>query len=162
MHPWDAAQLATFLGWAEGASQNYPLWTVLAMTGMRRGEALALRWRDVDLEAGTLRVRRSAGMVRNAGEGAEIHEGDTKSGKRRVIDLDEDAVTGLRAHRKARGAMALGVPASCAAAENLHQYREDDAANRDDRRDDLRACQRLEGAGRPGEQPRQELGMNHE
>jgi integrase len=83
------------------------LWHTLAMTGMRRGEALALRWRDVDLEAGTLRVRRSAGMVRNAGEGAAVPEGDTKSGKPRVIDLDEGAVAPLRAHRKARGAMAL-------------------------------------------------------
>ena len=34
-------------------------------------------------------------------------EGDTKSGKPRVIDLDEDAVAVLRAWRKARGSMAL-------------------------------------------------------
>ena len=58
------------------------------MTGMRRGEALALRWRDVDLDAATVSVRRSAGVVRNAGEGAEVVEGATKSGKPRVIDLD--------------------------------------------------------------------------
>jgi integrase len=112
MHPWDAGQLAAFLGWAEQSSQNYPLWHLLSMTGMRRGEALALRWRDADLEAGTLRVRRSAGMVRNAGESASVVEGDTKSGKPRVIDLDEDAVSVLRAHRKARGAMALQLVAS--------------------------------------------------
>ena len=107
MHPWNAAQLAAFLGWAGQNSQSYPLWHTLAMTGMRRGEALALRWRDVDLEAATVSVRRSAGMVRNAGEGAAVHEGDTKSGKPRVIDLDEDAVSVLRAHRKARGLLAL-------------------------------------------------------
>ena len=74
---------------------------------MRRGEALALRWRDVDLDAGTLSVRRSAGMIRNAGEGAEVTEGDTKSGKPRVVDLGPATVAVLRAHRKARGAMAL-------------------------------------------------------
>jgi integrase len=74
---------------------------------MRRGEALALRWRDVDLDAGTVSVRRSAGMVRNAGEGAEVHEGDTKSGKPRVVDLEDDAAGVLRAHRKLRGSMAL-------------------------------------------------------
>ena len=45
-----------------------PLWHVLAYTGMRRGEALALRWRDVDLDAATVSVRRSAGMVRIAGK----------------------------------------------------------------------------------------------
>ena len=107
MHPWTAGQLAAFLGWAEANSQSYALWHLLAMTGMRRGEALALRWRDVDLDAGTVSVRRSAGMVRNAGEGAEVHEGDTKSGKPRVVDLEDDAAGVLRAHRKLRGSMAL-------------------------------------------------------
>ena len=107
MHPWDAGQLAAFLGWAEGTSHSYPLWHLLAMTGMRRGEALALRWRDVDLEAGTVSVRRSAGMVRVAGEGAEVREGDTKSGKPRVVDLDDEAAAVLRAWRKDRGSMAL-------------------------------------------------------
>jgi integrase len=104
---WSAGQLAAFLSWAAGHSQNHALWHVLAMTGMRRGEALALRWRNVDLDAGTVRVRRSAGMVRTAGEGAEVVEGDTKSGKPRVVDLDAGTVTMWRAYRKARGSMAL-------------------------------------------------------
>jgi integrase len=80
---------------------------VLAFTGMRRGEALALRWRDADLDAATARVRRSAGMIRNAGEGAGVIEGDTKSGKPRLVDLDGPTVAVLRAHRRERGAMAL-------------------------------------------------------
>lgn len=107
MHPWDAGQLAAFLGWAEGNAQNYPLWHTLAMTGMRRGEALALRWRDVDLDAGTVSVRRSAGMVRVAGESADVVEGGTKTGKPRVVDLDDDAVAVLRAWKRDRGSMAL-------------------------------------------------------
>lgn len=107
MHPWNAGQLGAFLGWAESESQNFALWHTLAMTGMRRGEALALRWRDVDLDAGTVSVRRSAGMVRNAGEGAAVTEGDTKSGKPRVADLDDGAAAVLRAWRKDRGSMAL-------------------------------------------------------
>jgi integrase len=74
---------------------------------MRRGEALALRWRDVDLDAATLRIRRSAGMVRVAGEGAGVVEGDTKSGKPRLIDLDAPTVAALRAHKRERGAAAL-------------------------------------------------------
>jgi hypothetical protein len=47
------------------------------------------------------------GIVRNAGESADMVEGDTKSGKPRVIDLDAETVAVLRAHRKARGGMAL-------------------------------------------------------
>ncbi|MGO9671190.1 MAG: tyrosine-type recombinase/integrase, partial [Streptosporangiaceae bacterium] len=49
----------------------------------------------------------SAGMVRNAGESAEVAEGDTKSGKPRVVDLDAATVAVLRAHRKDRGGLAL-------------------------------------------------------
>ena len=107
MHPWTAAQLAAFLRWAEGQSENVALWTVLAMTGMRRGEALSLRWRDIDLDGGCIRLRRSAGIVRYAGEGAEMVEDDTKSSKPRVIDLDADTVALLRAWRKQRGLLAL-------------------------------------------------------
>jgi integrase len=107
MHPWNAAQLAAFLGWSAENSQHHVAWTLLAMTGMRRGEALALRWRDVNLDVGTVSVRRSAGVVRIKGEGATIAEGDTKTGKPRVIDLDASTVAGLRAHRKARGAVHL-------------------------------------------------------
>jgi hypothetical protein len=76
MKCWTAAQLAAFLGWAREHSQHTALWHVLAHTGMRRGELLALRWRDVDLDAGTLSIRRSAGMVRNAGESAGVVAGE--------------------------------------------------------------------------------------
>ncbi len=107
MKCWNAGQLATFLAWARENSQRDPQWHVLAHTGVRRGELLALRWRDVDLDAATLSIRRSAGMVRNAGESAEVVEGDTKSGKPRVIDLDAATVAILRAHRKDRGGVAL-------------------------------------------------------
>lgn len=37
----------------------YPLWALLVTSGLRPGEALGLRWRDVDLEAGTIHVRRA-------------------------------------------------------------------------------------------------------
>ena len=107
MKCWSAAQLAAFLGWAKENSQSHSLWHMLAHTGIRRGEALALRWRDIDLDAGTVSVRRSAGIVRNAGESAGVVEGDTKSGKPRVIDLDGATVAVLRAHRKERGTVVL-------------------------------------------------------
>ena len=107
MHPWTAGQLAAFLGWANGHADNAALWHVLAYTGARRGEALALRWRDVDLDAATVRIRRSAGMVRIAGESAGVVEGDTKSGKPRIVDLDEGTVAVLRARKRERGALAL-------------------------------------------------------
>lgn len=56
---------------------------------------------------GTVSIRRSAGMVRNTGESTGVHEGDTKSGKPRLVDMNDDAATVLRAYRKDRGSMAL-------------------------------------------------------
>ncbi|WP_165772518.1 tyrosine-type recombinase/integrase [Tepidiforma thermophila] len=70
---------------------------VLALTtGMRQGELLALRWRDVDLEGGTIRVTGSLAWV--AGE-YRIQEPKTAS-SRRAVALGELARSALRAHRQ--------------------------------------------------------------
>ena len=107
MRPWTAAQLASFLGWSREHSSYHALWSMLAMTGMRRGEALALRWRDIELEAGTVAVRRGARMIRYKGERGAVYEGPTKNHRARVIDLDVGTVALLRSWRRERGALAL-------------------------------------------------------
>jgi integrase len=106
---WSSAQLAAFLAWSEQHCQNHALWYVLAYTGMRRGEALSLRWRDVDFERATVRIRRSAGIVREFGEGAEMVEDDTKSSKPRVADLDQGTVAVWKAWKRQRGEMHLSL-----------------------------------------------------
>jgi integrase len=39
------------------------LWTLAAMVGLRKGEALALTWNDVDLDAAEVTVRGSLGRA---------------------------------------------------------------------------------------------------
>jgi len=57
VHAWDAATLREFLGGSLAAEDRlHPLWVLLATTGMRRGEALGLRWHDVDFDGGRVRV----------------------------------------------------------------------------------------------------------
>jgi integrase len=107
MRPWTAGQLSAFLGWSKDHSALHTAWTVLAMTGMRRGELLALRWRDVDFAAGTITIRRSVGVVRHAGESVAITEGTTKTGKPRVVDTDPQTIALLKSWRAARGQLAL-------------------------------------------------------
>src|ERR1017187_3696404 len=107
MYPWTAQQLGRFLGWARANSRMYAAWYLLAYTGMRRGELLALRWRDIDLDAATISIRRSVGIVRVKGQKGYLREGPTKTCKPRVVDLDPATVAVLRAWRRERGAMAL-------------------------------------------------------
>jgi integrase len=107
MHPWSADQLRTFLDWSAGASPVHAAWHTLAYTGMRRGELLALRWRDVDLDAGTIAVRRSVGVIKTKGQPEQITEGGTKTCRPRVIDIDPATTAVLRAWKSERGALAL-------------------------------------------------------
>ena len=62
MKVWSVAELKTFLA-AERENALYPLWLTLATTGMRRGEALGLRWQDLDLEARTLSIRQTRVVI---------------------------------------------------------------------------------------------------
>ncbi|MFQ1002606.1 tyrosine-type recombinase/integrase [Modestobacter sp. SSW1-42] len=108
MQAWTAAELGRFLGWADARDREIAMgWRLLAATGMRRGEALALRWRDIDLDAGRLAVRRSVGIVNTKGSGEQVIEGPTKTGRSRVIDLDSGTISALRAYRATRGLLAL-------------------------------------------------------
>jgi len=121
MHPWTAEQLRSFLGWARDHSQVYAAWYLAAYTGMRRGELLALRWRNVDLDAATISVRRSVGVVRTKGEPGYLREGPTKTCKPRVVDIDPATVAVLRAWKRERGALALQLARSDALVFGNHE-----------------------------------------
>ena len=69
------------------------VWLVMT-TGIRRGEVCALRWRDVDLDAETIAIRRS--YILRKGIGVEK---DTKTHQMRRIAIDSETVTLLREHR---------------------------------------------------------------
>jgi len=73
----------------------YALFAVAMAAGLRRGEALALRWSDVDLDAGTLRVSRT--LSRTAA-GLVFTEPKTAR-SRRTIPLPAALVEELRGHR---------------------------------------------------------------
>jgi integrase len=93
---WDGPTLRLFLEacLAEG-DRHYPLWVLLATTGMRRGEALGLRWSDVDLDSGRMRVVQTVVQTRNS---VSLGVPKTSQG-RRSVSLDPMTVSVLRAHR---------------------------------------------------------------
>jgi integrase len=91
------AQAQTVLRKLEGRSV-YPILVVALATGMRRGELLALRWGDVDLDGASLRVEQSLEQTK---AGLSFKSPKTRHG-RRSISLPPSAVTVLRDHWKAQ------------------------------------------------------------
>ncbi len=91
----DSDQLRRFLDAIEAKMPRfYPLFLLIARTGVRLGEALALQWEDLDLVRGEMRVERSLGPS---------GETDTpKSGHGRTVDLSRTLRETLRRlHAKA-------------------------------------------------------------
>jgi len=77
-----------------------PLWALAVGSGLRRGELLALRWSDIDADAGTLVVRRTLALAE--GGGFEMTAPKTPR-SRRTVNLPAFARDALR-HQKARQA----------------------------------------------------------
>jgi integrase len=75
------------------------LYVLAVTTGMRQGELLGLKWEDIDLNAGTLRVRRTLSTAIGGGFGFSPPK--TAKG-RRNIKLPESALSSLRNHREAQ------------------------------------------------------------
>jgi integrase len=88
-----------------------PVVSFLLGTGCRRGEALALRWKDLDLEKGTVRIERSLEHTRS---GVRVKSPKTAH-SRRSITIAPWLVAELRAHHarqlEQRLALGLGKPA---------------------------------------------------
>ena len=93
-----AAQLASFLREVK-ESGVFALYYIDLTTGLRRGELLGLKWEDVDLEKGELRVRRQIGRV-----GGEVLEMPLKTKNAyRTLSLAADAIDVLKEQKRKAG-----------------------------------------------------------
>jgi len=89
-------QAQAFLDAARGERLE-AFYSVAIACGLRRGEALGLRWSDVDLAEGTLRVART--LSRTKAAGLQFTEPKTAR-SRRTLPLPGACVEQLRRHRK--------------------------------------------------------------
>jgi integrase len=78
----------------------YPAVAFAAFTGARRGEVLAIRWRDLDLDNGTATIARS---LTDAPRGTLSFK-SPKNGKARTICISSQLVEILRSHHAAQAA----------------------------------------------------------
>ena len=91
-------QLQSFLREARD-SGVFELYYLELATGLRRGELLGLKWEDIDLERGDLRVRRQIARING-----EVVEAPLKTKNAyRTLPLAEDTIGVLEAQRKKTG-----------------------------------------------------------
>ena len=94
--PLDVEQTRVLL--AAAKCDRFECLYVLSLTcGLRMGEALGLKWSDIDLDAGILRVHRQLQRIR---EGGGLVFSEPKNASRRTIDLPQKAVDALWSQRK--------------------------------------------------------------
>ncbi len=112
MRTWTGSQVRHFLNLCEG-DRYAPAFAFLALTGCRRGEALGLRWSDVDLSGARASIRQSVIPLTKAGgkgrEGRLVAR--TKTDRARVIELDGATVAALRKWKAAQAAEILAMDA---------------------------------------------------
>ena len=90
------ADVARLFAVAEESDPELATFVVLAAaTGARRSEVVALRWADIDLDVGTVKVGRAIVMGPNG-----LIEKDTKTHASRQVSLDPTTLAVLRSHRE--------------------------------------------------------------
>jgi integrase len=99
----DLDQIKTLLLTADGEGhQTAALAHLLVKGGLRKNEAAGTQWKDIDFASGTLTITRQLVVI-----GPEPVFGPPKSGKDRVIDLDDETLQRLSAHKKGQAELKL-------------------------------------------------------
>jgi integrase len=87
---WEPTEAARFLAATRG-DRWHPLWALALDSGARRGELVALRWADVDLDGRVITIARSRVLV-----DGRVVEGSPKSGRARRVDIGPETMAALR------------------------------------------------------------------
>ena len=93
MRPLTAVQVRVLFD-AAGGDRLEALYILAVTTGLRQGELLGLKWDDVDLDSGTLQVRRTL----TTAKGGPVLSAPKTKGSRRSVKLSQTALEALRSH----------------------------------------------------------------
>jgi integrase len=95
MHPLTPDQAKLLLQVAHEVGDRLEALYVLAIhTGLRQGELLGLKWDDVDLDDGSLQVRRTLTITKNG----PVFTSPKTTGSRRSVKLTSKATEALKSH----------------------------------------------------------------
>lgn len=95
---WNQYEAATFLE-ASALEWLHPLWHLLLLEGMRRGEALGLRWRDVNFARGTAHIVQTVAPDKSNRGRAMIQDRTKTNAGARSVRLTSRTLDALKQHR---------------------------------------------------------------
>ena len=106
---WEPWQVGAFLDYLDSSGERLAaLFHLAALRGLRRGELCGLRWQDLDLDGGSLRVAQQRVAV-----GWVVVTGAPKTKRSaRTISLDSTSVEALRGHKARQAAERLAAGAA--------------------------------------------------
>lgn len=93
MTVWEVHEIKTFLDIAK-KDRFYTAFHLAVTTGMRRGEILGLRWKDIDFQKGTLYVRQTL-----SNDGKQFLVGGKTESSIRSIKLPNETLTELQSQK---------------------------------------------------------------
>lgn len=95
---WTIAETKALLKWNECVYNDdlHVWWRLLAMTGLRRGEGVALQWKDIDFANSKLKVVRAADSAKSKATKS------TKTYRQRSLDIDPETLAYLEGHMAQR------------------------------------------------------------
>ncbi|MDR7074148.1 tyrosine-type recombinase/integrase [Fictibacillus barbaricus] len=92
MKVWNNEEVNQFLKVAKG-DFCYIVFKLALATGLRQGEILGLRWKDVDLEKGSLYIKQTLSH-----DGKSFKQGAKTKSSKRTVDLSKSAIKALKEH----------------------------------------------------------------
>lgn len=100
---WTPSELNLFIDWDHSMHNDdlHTLWRFIAFTGVRRGEATALRWKDIDWASGKVAIRRAADTA------VSKAVKKTKTYRERNIDIDPQLQSALAAYKSVRSQLGV-------------------------------------------------------
>lgn len=75
---WNSEELRIFLHQAQETSSYYLAYLLIATYGLRRGEALGIRYKDIDLNDGIIKIRQQVIRLKNSPQIGELKTKDSK------------------------------------------------------------------------------------
>ncbi|USK86144.1 site-specific integrase [Peribacillus asahii] len=92
---WNVQEVQTFLKYAKDYNRYYIAFLLALTTGMRQGEILGLRWKDIDFSQGCLRITQTLSV-----DGKELLPYTKTRAGTRTVDLPDETIDALLIHKK--------------------------------------------------------------